>query len=116
MVIVPFSFSVTFVSNKLILCFENSETDLVFLSKEGVRNLKVALMCKANRIPQNLQILSYNVEGLKPKLDNLSFTDFIQKYDISIFTETWKSNNSKINIEGLWDYSQVRPKHKNAIR
>ena len=33
-----------------------------------------------------------------------------------IFTETWKADTSKINIEGFWNYSQIRPQHKNAMR
>ena len=66
--------------------------------------------------PRHFQILSFNVEGLKTKLDDPSFLELIQKYDIIILTETWKADTLKINIEGFWDYSQVRPKHKNAIR
>ena len=33
--------------------------------------------------PQDINILSFNVEGLKPKLDDPNFIDFIQKYVIS---------------------------------
>ena len=67
------------------------------------------MMCKGRK-PQAINILSFNVEGLKPKLGDPNFIDLIQKYDVVIFTETWKANTSKINIEGYW------PKHKNAIR
>ena len=49
------------------------------------------------------------------KLDDWNFLDFIQDFDISVLTETWKAEPFKFNIDGLWDYSQVRPKHKNAI-
>ena len=56
------------------------------------------------------------MEGLKPKLGDPNFIDFIQKYDVVILTETWKADTLKINIEGFSDYSQIRPKHKNAIR
>ena len=38
--------------------------------------------------PQHFQILSFNVEGLKTKLDDPSFLELIQKYDIIILTET----------------------------
>ena len=55
------------------------------------------------------------MEKLKPKLGDPNFIDFIQKY-VVIITETWKANISKITIEGYWVYSQIRPKHKNAIR
>ena len=71
-------------------------------------------MCKGRK-PQPINIFSFIVEGLKPKLGDPNFIDFIQKYDVVIFTETWKADTSKINIEGHWVYSQIRPKHKNAI-
>ena len=72
-----------------------------------VSGLKVE-MCKGRK-PQTINILSFNVEGLKAKLSDPNFIDFIQKYDVS-FTETWKVDTSKINIEEYWDYSQIRPK------
>ena len=78
--------------------------------------LKVALMCKGKELPQNIKILNLSVEGLKPKFEDPNFLEFIKDYDISIFSKTWKADTSKLNIEGFWDYSQVRPKHKNAIR
>ena len=85
------------------------------ISKFKVRsNLKVVIMCKGRK-PEAIKILSFNVEGLKPKLGDPSFIGFTQRY-VMIFTETWKADTSKINIEGYWNYSQVRPKHKNAIR
>ena len=44
------------------------------------------------------------VEGLKPRRRSLkvgdpNFIDFIRKYDVMIFTETWKADTSKANIE-----------------
>ena len=33
-----------------------------------------------------------------------------------IFTETWKPDASKFNIERYCNYFQIRPKHKNSIR
>ena len=68
-------------------------------------------MCKW-KSPEHLKLSSFNVEGLKPKLEGPNFLETIQDCDISILTETWKNDPSKINIEGFWDYSQVRPKHK----
>ena len=61
-------------------------------------------------------MLSFNVESLKPKLEDPNFLEFIKDYGVSIFSETWKADTSKLNTEGFWDYSQVRPKHRNAIR
>ena len=69
-------------------------------------------MCRKR---EAINILSFNVEGLKPKLGHPNFIDFIQKY-VVILTETWKANTSKINIDGYRDFSQIRPKDKNAIR
>ena len=56
-------------------------------------------MCKGRRL-QAIDILSFNVEGLKPKLGDPNFIGFIQKYDVVIFIEIWKADTSKINIEG----------------
>ena len=70
------------------------------------------IICRSRGIPQHFQILSFNVEGRKTKLDNPSIVELIQKYDIIILRETWKSDTLKINIKGFWDFSQVRQKHK----
>ena len=50
-------------------------------------------------IPEHLKLFSFNVEGLKLKLEDPNFLKTIQDYDISILTETWKNDPSKINIE-----------------
>ena len=50
------------------------------------------------------------MEGLKPKLGDHNFIDFIQKYVVTL------TDTSKINNEEYWDYSQIRSNHKNAIR
>ena len=60
-------------------------------------------------------MLFFNVEELNPELGDHNFTDFIQKHPVMIFTETSKEDTSKINIEGYWNYCQIRPKQKNAI-
>ena len=73
-------------------------------------------MCKGKELPQNINMLSFNVEGLKPNLEDSNFLEFIKDYDLSILSKTWKADTSKLNIEGFWDYSQVRPRHKNATR
>ena len=62
------------------------------------------IMCRSRGILQHFQILSFNVEGRKTRLDNPSFVELIQKYDITILTETWKSDTLKINIKGFWDF------------
>ena len=70
------------------------------------------MMCRSLGNPQHFQILTFNFEGLKTKLDDPSFLELIQKHDIIILTETRKADTLKINIEGFWDYSQVRPNIK----
>ena len=62
-------------------------------------------MC-TGKSPEHLKLFSFNVEGLKPKLEDPNLLETIQDY-ISILTETWKNDPSKINIEGFRDYSQV---------
>ena len=55
-----------------------------------VSDLKAVIKCKGRK-PQAINILSFDVEGLKPKLGDPNFIDFIQKY-VMIFTETWKAD------------------------
>ena len=42
----------------------------------------VKLMCRSLDNPQLFQILSFNVEDLKTKLDHSSFLELILKYDM----------------------------------
>ena len=62
------------------------------------------------------KVLSFNVEGLNSMLDEPSFNQLLAKHDICLLTETWKKDETKLNIEGFWDDSQVRPKHRKAFR
>ena len=71
--------------------------------------------CK-NILHKYLNLLTYNVEGLKTKLNDPSFLKLIEGYDIITLVETWLDGKQKLNLEGFWDYSQIRPKHGNAIR
>ena len=66
-----------------------------------VNESSVKLMCRSLDNPQLFQILSFNVEDLKTKLDHSSFLELILKYDIIILTETWKEDTLKSNIEGF---------------
>ena len=67
-------------------------------------------------ISETLKFLSFNVENLEPKLDEPSFIDLLYKHDVCVLTETWKNDDTKINLPGFWDISQIRPKHRKAIR
>ena len=53
-----------------------------------VNESSVKLMCGSLDNPQLFQILSFNVEDLKTKLDHSSFLELILKYDIIILAET----------------------------
>ena len=46
--------------------------------------------------PRHFQILRFNVEALKTKLNDPSFLKLIQKYDIMVLTETLKADILKI--------------------
>ena len=37
-------------------------------------------MCKGKELPQKIKILSFNEEGLKPKLEDPNFLEFIKDY------------------------------------
>jgi len=62
-------------------------------------------------LKNGLKILNFNVEGLSSTLIDPNFIRCIYKFDICILTETWKKDESKLNIPGYWDFSQVRPKY-----
>ena len=63
-----------------------------------------------------IKVLSFNVEGLESELDDPHFVDMLYEHDISLLNETWKGDDSKVNLPGLWDFSLVRPKHKKKGR
>ena len=63
-----------------------------------------------------LKLLSFNVENLEPKLDEPDFINLIASHDISFLCETWRKEDTKLNLHGLWDFSQIRPKAKKAGR
>ena len=61
---------------------------------------------------KHLRLLSFNVEGLDSMLLDPSFMELIDKHDICILTETMRSTDEKLNLDGFWDFSQIRPKPK----
>ena len=67
-------------------------------------------------IKNKLKILSFNVEGLASELEDPSFVDLIYQHDICLLNETWRSDDSKIGLPGLWDFSIIRPKTKKCGR
>ena len=77
-------------------------------------------MCKSkprhSPSKDGLKLLSFNIEGLASGLEDPSFIDLMYKHDICLLCETWKKDDSKINLPGWWDFSLVRPKDKKAGR
>ena len=63
-----------------------------------------------------IKILNFNVEGLTTELDDPSFIDLLYKHDICLLSETWRSDDTKLGLPGLWDFSVVRPKSRKALR
>ena len=68
-------------------------------------------MCNGTQKHTNLHLLAFSIEGLKSKLEDPYFIKLVQQFDISVLTETWKRDTSKLDLEGFWDFSQVRQKH-----
>ena len=64
----------------------------------------------------DIKILSFNVEGLASICDDPEFMSLADKHDICLLTETWRKDDSKLNLSGFWDFSQIRPKHRKAFR
>ena len=66
-------------------------------------------MCKSSS-KKGLRILNFNVEGLSTELDDPTFIELMNRHDICLLNETWKTDDSKVGLPGFWDFSQVRNK------
>ncbi len=78
-------------------------------------------MCKAKpktlcHPKQGIKLLSFNIEGLASGLEDPKFLDLMYKHDICVLCETWRKDDSKINLPEWWDFSVVRPKAKKLGR
>ena len=74
-------------------------------------------MCKITpKLNKGLKILCFNVEGLASELEDPYFVDMIYEHDICLLNETWRSDDSKIGLPGLWDFSLIRTKVKKTGR
>ncbi len=71
-------------------------------------------MGKSNK--QNLSISSWNIHGIKEKLDNDLFLKRMNIFDINIVLETWHGVHENISIKGYNSLSKARPKNKKAWR
>ena len=90
------------------MCKKVENKDLVYKNRISLADLK--------HDQKQLNIVSFNVENLEPKLDDPNFIDLINSHDITVLCETWRKDDSKINIQGFWDFSQIRPKIKKSGR
>ena len=55
--------------------------------------------------------LLWNVQGISTKLRDSDFLAFISRYDVLIFTETWASATSHLEIKGHSYFNCPRPKY-----
>ena len=69
-----------------------------------------------SRPKDGIKLLSFNIEGLASGLEDPDFINLMYNHDICLLCETWKKDDSKINLPGWWDFSLVRPKNKKAGR
>ena len=47
-----------------------------------------------------LKFASFNVEGLRNKLDDINFKNEISKFDFITLVETWLPADVQVNLEG----------------
>jgi len=67
-------------------------------------------MCKIFKKNHGIKFLSFNVEGLDSELEDVSFLELLNNHDICLLNETWRTDNSKIDLPGFWDFSVVKSK------
>ena len=58
-----------------------------------------------------LSCLLWNVQGISTKLRDSDFLAFISRYDVLIFTETWASATSHLEIKGYSYFNCPRLKY-----
>ena len=61
-----------------------------------------------------LKFASFNVEGLRNKLDDINFKNEISKFDFITLVETWLPADEQVNLEGYTSFSLYRRKHPRA--
>ena len=63
-----------------------------------------------------LNLLSWNNNGLKSKLNDFDFLNFISSYDIVLLTETWTSKFSNLKIKNFEYFHGPRPNSKRKAK
>ena len=61
-----------------------------------------------------LKFASFNVEGLRNKLDDINFKNEISMFDFIILVETWLPADEQVNLEGHTSFFLYRRKHPRA--
>ena len=61
-----------------------------------------------------LKFASFNVEGLRNKLDDINFKNEISKFDFITLVETWLPADEQVNLEGYTSFFLYRRKHPRA--
>ena len=51
-----------------------------------------------------LKFASFNVEGLRNKLDDINFKNEISKFDFITLVETWLPADEQVNLEGYTSF------------
>ena len=64
----------------------------------------------------NIRFCSFNIEGLKNKLEEKEFYDTTSKFDFITLVETWLPDQYKIDMTNFYVYSKYQKKHKKARR
>ena len=56
------------------------------------------------------------MQGLKSKLDDCDFLNYVCEFDVLLFTETWTSTVSNVQIEGYERVVCHRPKSNSKVK
>ena len=75
----------------------------------GIKIGSLPMLCRSAS-EKSLKILSFNVENLRPKLDDPQFLSLMEEHDLCLFTETWLPNDDKIGLPSFWDFHFTRVK------
>lgn len=63
-----------------------------------------------------LKFASFDVEGLRNKLDDINFKNAISKFHFITLVETWLPTDEQVNFEGYISFSLYRRKNPRAKR
>ena len=65
---------------------------------------------------KRIQIISWNIEGLKSSIDDRDFIEFIRDCDILFISETWQKDNEDYQIKGYKILTVPRPESIHSRR